>query len=118
MDFQVCVVVVRCAGWVVALCCRTRQQLCGTLPAVWGKARQYLEDGSLPSGWRCQRIQTSIYYFSPRGERLVINRVVWEVDDHFVIVSSGSRPEMQSRTGWRWRWWLELEEEGRSKSTI
>jgi len=30
---------------------------------------KYLEDSSLPSGWRCQRIQNSIYYFSPRGER-------------------------------------------------
>lgn len=33
------------------------------------QAVKYLEDGSLPSGWRCQRIQTSIYFFSPRGER-------------------------------------------------
>lgn len=114
-------VVVRCAGWVVALCCRTRQQLCGTLPAVWGKARQYLEDGSLPSGWRCQRIQTSIYFFSPRGERLVIGWG-WVVGDHVVCVS-GLRPGMQSLTGWRrrglaWRWWPELGEEARSKSTI
>lgn len=30
---------------------------------------KYVEDSSLPSGWRCQRIQSSIYYFSPRGER-------------------------------------------------
>ena len=36
-----------------------------------GQAVKYLEDSSLPSGWRCQRIQTSIYYFSPRGERSV-----------------------------------------------
>jgi len=30
---------------------------------------KYLEDSSLPGGWRCQKIQNSIYYFSPRGER-------------------------------------------------
>ena len=30
---------------------------------------QYLEDPSLPPGWRCQKIQNSIYYFSPLGER-------------------------------------------------
>jgi len=33
------------------------------------KAVKYLDDDTLPSGWRCQRIQSSIYYFSPRGER-------------------------------------------------
>ena len=30
---------------------------------------QYLADSSLPTGWRCQKIQNSIYYFSPTGER-------------------------------------------------
>jgi len=30
---------------------------------------QYLSDNTLPSGWRCQKIQNCIYYFSPRGER-------------------------------------------------
>jgi len=30
---------------------------------------QYLSDPTLPSGWKCQKIQDSIYYFSPRGER-------------------------------------------------
>ena len=29
----------------------------------------HLEDSTLPPGWRCQKIQNSIYYFSPRGER-------------------------------------------------
>ena len=107
-------VVVRCAGWVVALCCRTRQQLCGTLPAVWGKARQYLEDGSLPSGWRCQRIQTSIYYFSPRGERLVIGwcgRCMF-----FCVIRFETRDAVADRL--EVEGWLELGEEGRSKSTI
>ena len=85
------------------------------------QAVKYLEDGSLPSGWRCQRIQTSIYFFSPRGERLVIGWG-WVVGDHVVCVS-GLRPGMQSLTGWRrrglaWRWWPELGEEARSKSTI
>lgn len=30
---------------------------------------KYLEDKTLPSGWKCQKIQNSIYYFSPKGER-------------------------------------------------
>jgi len=34
-----------------------------------GQTVKYLDDNTLPSGWRCQRIQNSIYYFSPRGER-------------------------------------------------
>jgi len=39
------------------------------IAAGQGQAVKYLEDSTLPSGWRCQRIQSSIYYFSPRGER-------------------------------------------------
>ena len=30
---------------------------------------QYLTDTTLPSGWKCQKMEDSIYYFSPRGER-------------------------------------------------
>lgn len=33
---------------------------------------QYLVDNTLPSGWKCQKIHDSIYYFSPRGERYFI----------------------------------------------
>merc|ERR1711860_159602 len=28
---------------------------------------EYLEDETLPTGWRCQRIESTIYYFSPVG---------------------------------------------------
>jgi len=34
-----------------------------------GETVQYLADATLPQGWRCQKIQSSIYYFSPTGER-------------------------------------------------
>ena len=30
---------------------------------------QYLTDTTLPSGWKWQKMEDSIYYFSPRGER-------------------------------------------------
>ena len=35
---------------------------------------QYLYDSTLPPGWKCQKIQQSIYYFSPRGDRSEIER--------------------------------------------
>ena len=34
-----------------------------------GPSVEYLTDPTLPQGWKCQKIQDSIYYFSPRGER-------------------------------------------------
>ena len=30
---------------------------------------RYLQDNSLPAGWRVQSIGGCIYYFTPRGER-------------------------------------------------
>ena len=78
------------------------------------QAVKYLEDGSLPSGWRCQRIQTSIYYFSPRGERLVIGwcgRCMF-----FCVIRFETRDAVADRL--EVEGWLELGEEGRSKSTI
>jgi hypothetical protein len=38
----------------------------------------YLEDTTLPQGWRCQKIESSIYYFSPIGERFESRRKVAE----------------------------------------
>jgi len=32
---------------------------------------RYMKDESLPAGWRCQKIETSVYYFSPKGERFL-----------------------------------------------
>lgn len=37
---------------------------------------RYLEDSSLPTGWRVQSIGSSIYYFSPRGERFETREAV------------------------------------------
>ena len=65
-----------------------------------GQAVKYVEDSSLPQGWRCQKIQNSIYYFSPRGERSV-GLVVVCYD--YQIVLAGLRREMPSLTGWRRR---------------
>ena len=69
------------------------------------QAVKYLEDGSLPSGWRCQRIQTSIYYFSPRGERFVIWWCGWWVIMFFCVIRFETRDAVADR--------LEVEVEAR-----
>jgi len=37
---------------------------------------RYMKDDSLPAGWRCQKIETSVYYFSPKGERFLNREMV------------------------------------------
>lgn len=47
-----------------------------------------LHDSSLPTGWRVQRIQSSIYFFSPLGERL---------EDYFFLSPQAPLPRFESR---------------------
>ena len=63
------------------------------------KAVKYLDDDTLPSGWRCQRIQSSIYYFSPRGERYFDTN--GREGRILMMVLTGLKQEMQLQTGWR-----------------
>jgi len=41
-----------------------------------GETVRYMKDDTLPAGWRCQNIESSIYYFSPKGERFLSRSLV------------------------------------------
>ena len=66
-----------------------------------------LHDSSLPTGWRVQRIQSSIYFFSPLGER-------WDNLHFFVTINATSYPRFESREAVVGR----LESEGASAEVV
>jgi len=92
---------------------------------------RYMKDASLPSGWRCQKIETSIYYFSPKGERflsreLVASRLEEEGHSKEVVdrVREANFPPIRRRIGprcamkrWRAAGVLEWGSEGESSTS-